>query len=460
MTSKKFTVNTNLVLSVSIIAIIGCMLMKIPLYAGFFASIIFTALSMHVAGFKVRQIINIMISSILEIKGLILVILLIGATTTVWISSGVIPTIMYYGFTYMNGVNFMLAAFLIMTVVSIFMGTAVGTISTVGIALMGIGFGLGIPPEILIGVLVSGAFVADKISPLSGLLNLTMSTVKRSYLQIIKSFSITMIPLIVITAIIYCIMGSEYTVNNYSSLEIYKEAILNDINISPFLLLMPVLMVVLSLVGVKSTVTIGIGIVCGGTFSIVMQKMSIIETIKSIMFGYSAQTASTELNSILVSGGVISMIDVILIVVGSVVLVGLFEKSNVLGPIIEKLISKVDSKFQLILKTGIFSSLMTVLTCDQTVGIILPGKTMQDKYEEFSIDSVVLARTISDTGTIIAPLMVWNVNSIIIDSVTGVSALGYAPYAILCYLCPVITIIISWLEYRKKQNVSEKYFSL
>jgi len=426
--------------------------MNIPLYAGFFVGIILTALSMYTAGFKIKQIFNTMVSSIVEIKGLILVILLIGATTTVWISSGVIPTIMYYGFNYMNGVNFMLAAFLIMTVVSIFMGTAVGTISTVGIALMGIGLGLGIPPEMLIGVLVSGAFVADKISPLSGLLNLTMSTVKRNYLQIIKSFSITLIPLIIITAIIYCIMGSQYTVNNYSSLEVYKEAIINDINISPFLLLMPILMVVLSLVGLKSTVTIGIGVVCGGIFSVLMQDMSILETIKSIMFGYSAQTTSAELNSILVSGGVISMVDVILIVVGSVVLVGLFEKSNVLGPIINKLISKVNSKFQLILKTGILSSLMTIITCDQTVGIILPGKVLQDKYEEFSIDSVVLARTISDTGTIIAPLMVWNVNSFIIDSVTGVSALGYAPYAVLCYLCPVITIIISWLIYRRKQK--------
>lgn len=454
MTSKKFTVNSNLVLLVSIISVIGCMFMNIPLYAGFFAGIVLTALSMYTAGFKIKQIFNTMVSSIVEIKGLILIILLIGATTTVWISSGVIPTIMYYGFNYMNGVNFLLATFLIMTVVSIFMGTAVGTISTVGIALMGIGFGLVIPPEMLIGVLVSGAFIADKISPLSGLLNLTMNTVKRNYLQIIKSFSITLIPLIIITAIIYCIMGSQYTVNNYSSLEVYKEAIINDINISPFLLLMPILMVVLSLVGLKSIVTIGIGVVCGGIFSVVMQDMSILETIKSIMFGYSAQTASAELNSILVSGGVVSMIDVILIVVGSVVLVGLFEKSNVLEPIINKLISKVNSKFQLILKTGILSSLMTIITCDQTVGIILPGKTLQDKYEEFNIDSVVLARTISDTGTIIAPLMVWNVNSFIINSVTGISALGYAPYAVLCYLCPAITIIISWLTYRKQKELS------
>lgn len=454
MTSKKFTVNSNLVLLASIMSVIGCMLMNIPLYAGFFAGIVLTALSMYTAGFKIKQIFNTMVSSIVEIKGLILIILLIGATTTVWISSGVIPTIMYYGFNYMNGVNFLLAAFLIMTVVSIFMGTAVGTISTVGIALMGIGFGLGIPPEMLIGVLVSGAFVADKISPLSGLLNLTMSTVKRNYLQIIKSFSITLIPLIIITAIIYCIMGSQYAVNNYSSLEVYKEAIINDINISPFLLLMPILMVILSLVGLKSTITIGIGVVCGGIFSVAMQDMSILETIKSIMFGYSAKTASAELNSILVSGGVVSMIDVILIVVGSVVLVGLFEKSNVLEPIINKLISKVNSKFQLILKTGILSSLMTIITCDQTVGIILPGKTLQDKYEEFNIDSVVLARTISDTGTIIAPLMVWNVNSFIINSVTGISALGYAPYAVLCYLCPAITIIISWLTYRKQKELS------
>lgn len=453
MTRKKLTVNTYLVLGVSVISILGCILANIPLYVGFFISIIVTAINMRVAGFSVKQIINTVISSVVEIKGLIIIILLIGATTTVWITSGVIPTIMYYGFKYMNGVNFLLAAFLIMTVVSIFMGTAVGTISTVGIALMGIGLGLGIPLEMLIGVLVSGAFVADKISPLSGLLNLTMNTVKRNYLQVIKSFSITLLPVIFITAIIYFFMGSDYIASNSTSIETYRQSILNDIKVSPFLLVMPILMVILSLAGVKSILTIGIGVVCGGIFSVALQKMSIINTVKSIIFGYSANTSSVELNSILVSGGVISMVDVILIVVGSIVLVGLFEKSNVLSPIIRSLINNVNSKFMLIFKTGILSSLMTVITCDQTVGIILPGKVLNEKYEEFNIDSVVLARTISDTGTIIAPLMVWNVNSFIIDSVTGVSALGYAPYAVLCYLSPVIMILISWIIYRKNKKI-------
>jgi len=62
----------------------------------------------------------------------------------------------------------------------------------------------------------------------------------------------------------------------------------------------------------------------------------------------------------------------------------------------------------------------------------------------------VLARTISDTGTIIAPLEFWNVNSLIILGITGISALQYAPFAILCYLSPIIAILYTSIRARKE----------
>jgi NhaC family Na+:H+ antiporter len=357
---------------------------------------------------------------------------------------------MYYGFTYMQGVNFLMAAFIIMVIVSVFMGTAVGTISTVGISLNGIGIGLGIPMELMIGVLVSGAFIADKISPLSGLVNLTMTSVNRNYKQIVKTLIPTLLPTIAVTAIIYYIIGLKYASNDYGQLIYYKSVINESFNTSIILLSLPVIVIFLSVVGFNSIVTISIGVVVGTILSMVFQHMTLFKVVEGIIFGYHGNTTSIALNRMLISGGMISMIDVILVVIGGVLLVKLFEKGGVLMPLMEKLMIGVKTKTNLILRTGFISSLMTVITCDQTVGIILPGRILQDKYKEFNLDNTVLARTISDTGTIIAPLMAWNVNSFIIKSIVGISATQYAPYAILCYICPAVTMASAYILYRRK----------
>lgn len=449
MNKKRLIINPFIIMGISIVFILGSIILSIPLYIGFILGIVFTTIVLVISGYSIKELVNINISSVIEVKNLCLVILLIGATTSIWLSSGVVPTIMYYGFTYMEGINFLMAAFVIMVIVSLFMGTAVGTMSTVGIALNGIGLGLGIPAEIIVGVLVSGAFIADKVSPLSGLVNLIMATVNKSYKEIIKGLLVTLIPLLIITAVIYFIIGLKYSSGDYSQLLFYKSAIFEGFNTSLILLSLPVAVIVLSILGINLIKTIIIGLFIGTMLSIFFQNMTLFEVMKGILFGYHGNTSSQQLNDMLVSGGMVSMIEVILVVIGGVVLVKLFEKCGILLPLMEKLMAGVKSKTILIIRTGFISSFMTAITCDQTVGIILPGRILQDKYKELNLDNVVLARTISDTGTIIAPLMAWNVNSFIIKSTMGISANQYAPYAVLCYLCPIITIIAAFVLYRK-----------
>lgn len=449
MDKKDLIINPFIIMGICIVFILGSIILSIPLYIGFILGIVFTMIVLVKSGYRIRELLNINISSIVEVKNLCLVILLIGATTSIWLSSGVVPTIMYYGFTSMEGINFLMAAFIIMVIVSLFMGTAVGTMSTVGIALNGIGLGLGIPAELMVGVLVSGAFIADKVSPLSGLVNLIMATVHKSYKEIIKGLLVTLIPLLIITAVIYYIIGLQYSNGDYSQLLFYKSAIFEGFNTSLILLSLPVAVIVLSIIGVNLIKTISIGLLIGTMLSILFQHMTLFEVMEGILFGYHGNTSSPQLNDMLVSGGMFSMIEVILVVIGGVVLVKLFEKCGILLPLMEKLMAGVKSKTSLIIRTGLISSFMTAITCDQTVGIILPGRILQDKYKELNLDNTVLARTISDTGTIIAPLMAWNVNSFIIKSTMGISANQYAQYAVLCYICPIITIVAAFILYRK-----------
>ena len=139
-------------------------------------------------------------------------------------------------------------------------------------------------------------------------------------------------------------------------------------------------------------------------------------------------------------------------VIGAIVLVQLFEKGNMLLPIMEKLVNGINNKVTLVRRTGLLSTLLTVATCDQTAGIILPAKILKNKYEELDLDMAVLTRTISDTGIIVAPLMPWNINSFLIKPIMGITAAQYAPFAVLCFICPVVSMTMSYFLYRKNRH--------
>ncbi len=444
---RNLVLKPRAIMFICLIFIIGSIILSIPLYFGFLAGIVLTSIVLYKSGYHMREIYETSVSALKDVKRLLIVILFIGATTSIWLASGVVPTIMYYGFTYMEGVNFLLAVFLITSIVSYFLGTAIGTISTVGISLSGIGLSIGIPHNLMVGVLVSGAFIADKISPLSGLVNLGMTTVNRNYKELFKSMIITLIPAIAATSVIYFIIGSSYIAQT-ENLIMYKQAIQEGFNISPALFILPAVILILSISGLDSLKTFSIGIAVGAILSIIFQQESFLSIIKALIFGYRGNTPSEELNRLLLSGGMISMIEAIFIVAGAYLLIKLFEKGNVLVPLMDKLVYGINNKMSLIGRTGLISILMTVATCDQTSGIILPGTILQEKYKELKLDNAVLARTIFDTGVIVAPLMPWNINSFLIKPVMGITAAQYAPFAVLCIVCPLITILVSYFQYR------------
>ena len=91
----------------------------------------------------------------------------IGMLVGAWMISGTIPTIMYYGMVIMNPRYFLVLTCLSCSVMSVASGTSWGTLSTLGVALMGVALGLGIPLPYVAGAIVVGSFFGDKMSPLS-----------------------------------------------------------------------------------------------------------------------------------------------------------------------------------------------------------------------------------------------------------------------------------------------------
>lgn len=442
MVESKVDLNSYLIFIVSLGLIGTGILLNIPLYFGFAGAVVFTVFMLIRKGYQLKSLNNMMLIGIKDCSKLFIIITLTGATVSIWMSSGIVPTLMYYGFEYIKHINYILASFIVTAVVSVVMGTAVGTISTIGIALIGIGKGLAIPNYLLLGAIVSGAFIADRISPISGLVNLMLKTTDLKYRDYVKSMLKTLIPSLIIAIAVYYFIGKDYmSVINLENIAIFQANISKTFAITPMLLLLPIIVITMSVLGVNPIINMSIGVFGGSLISIFLQKKTVFEVFQHLLSGYKSATGIEELDTILRGGGIQPMIEVLLIVAGAVALSSLLEGTNIINPIIANVVDKAKTKLSLITRTAAFSSLLTIVTCDQTAGIILLGRLLKKRFEDMGVNKVKLARTISDTGTTIAPLIPWNINSIIILAITGISSLQYAPYAVLCYIAPLISVL-------------------
>jgi len=426
-------------------AIIISMFLGISLFFPFFLGLVFSGIVLHKKGMPKQEIIRMVGSGVRDCTRLYFLILLIGANVSVWMASGTVPALIYYGFDFLNGGNFLLIAFLITGIMSIFMGSAVGTLGTLGIAILGIGRGFGIPFGIIMGTLVSGAFIADKISPISGLVNLKLQVTGVKYREFLGPVKKTFIPVFVLGAVFYFLLGFGLEISeNGEGVAQLQRALHEGFNISPWLFVLPLLTVVLPLLGVNILVTI-LTVLSGGIFlAIFFQGASLGEIFSHIVFGFSPVTNSGELNEILVGGGMVGMVEVVFIVGSVIALSGLLDQSGTLKPLLQPSIQKVENRKQLIVKSGLLGSLLTAF--DQTVGIVLTARVYGQKYRELNVPPAYLARTISDSSTVLAPIIPWNVNVVIISSLTGISVLQYGPYAVLCYLFPLVVVAIYLLD--------------
>lgn len=384
---------------------------------------------------------------------LYIIILLLGANIALWMVSGILPTLVYYSASVIEKMNFLLVTFLSVTVVSTVMGTGLGTFSTIGLVFIALSQPLGYPLAVVVGAIVSGAFVSDKISPVSALTNLTIEITGVTYKEYAKESLKTLLPTIIITALFYGLLNNSYS--GTASVALLKNALPQHYQISPLLLLVPLCMIVISFLGVSVIKNMLSVTLVTSLIAVIYQKMSFSFLTEAILFGYKNKVIPLNevdqlIQSIFKGGGMLPMLEVLIIVSLVVFMTGLMAADHILSPLVNFLMKNTKTKSQLILKTGILSLLLNSLSSDQTVGIVVPGEALKPYYDQFNLDYSILARTISDTGTILAPLEFWNVNVLIISGLVGISSIQYGPYAFLLLISPIVTLIASKFLDQKK----------
>jgi NhaC family Na+:H+ antiporter len=399
-------------------------------------------------------------------SGALLILLMVGALSGTWLVSGIIPTMIYYGLQLLNPNFFLVASVLICAIISIATGSSWTTTATVGIALIGIGDTLGISLGMTAGAVLSGAYFGDKMSPLSDTTNLAPAMAGAELFDHIKYMAITTVPTFVITLFLFLIIGFNIEINDTPDISNKLEAIDQAFNISPWLLLVPIMVVVLIVKKTPPLVALLTGTLLAALASILAQPqilMSIAESetfnfetaykgiMQSITVDTAVETSSAELNDLFSSGGMKGMMDTIWLIICAMVFGGVMDAIGALSKISKVLLTLASSTFGLFASTVASCLALNVTASDQYLALVVPGKMFKKAYEDKGLAPENLSRTLEDSGTVTSVLVPWNTCGAYQSSVLGVHVADYFMYAFFNWISPFMTLLIAGLSLKIKQ---------
>ncbi|WP_435248149.1 Na+/H+ antiporter NhaC [Vibrio sp. nBUS_14] len=381
----------------------------------------------------------------------IAILMLVGMIVGIWIASGTVPLLIQYGLTMLTPQIFLAASMLLCSVVSLSLGTSWGTVSTVGLALVGIGVGFDIPLYWTAGAVVSGAFFGDKMSPLSDTTNLAPAVIGVDLFKHIKNMLPTTVPAMVIALGIYLFVGFNSAPLGHTALEkieLISQGIESNFNLSVWLLIPPVLVLACSLCKLPTLPSLFMGVISGAAIANLTQGVSLHELFQYAQSGYQIETGVAEIDSLLARGGVQSMTWVITLVMISLGFGGALERTKCLETIVEAILKKSRS-FLRLQTSALGTSIATNLVAgDPYLSISLPGRMFAPVYEKQGYSKLNLSRAVEEGGTLISPLVPWNAGGAVVISALGlgiadgnIENLLYIPLAFACWISPVISIL-------------------
>jgi len=419
-------------------------------------------------GFFNKVSVNLMLAEIWEnLKSVfvpIMILFLVGALAGTWLVSGVIPAMVYYGLQVLSPEIFLPASVIISAVISIATGSSWTTSATVGIALVGIGTALGIYPGMIAGAVISGAYFGDKMSPLSDTTNLAPAMAGTDLFTHIRYMSLTTIPTIIITLIVFTILSFTITTSGSADVSNLLKTIDNTFNISPWLFLVPLAVIVLILLKTKPLIALSMGVILAAVFAFVFQPdilnnledSKLLAVITSIFTNTQITTENEKLNELFSAGGMQGMLWTIYLILCAMVFGGIMDGIGALSRITSALLSVATTIFGLFASTVISCLGLNTIASDQYLAIVIPGKMFKKTYQDKGLAPENLSRTLEDSGTVTSVLIPWNTCGAYQTSVLGVGVGEYFLYAIFNWLSPFTTLFFAALSIKIRHLKSTK----
>ncbi len=381
----------------------------------------------------------------------ILILLLVGALAGTWLISGVIPAMVYYGLQVLSPEIFLPASVVIAAIISVATGSSWTTSATVGIALVGIGTALGINPGMIAGAVISGAYFGDKMSPLSDTTNLAPAMAGTDLFTHIRYMAFTTVPTIIITLIAFGIIGATLEVTGDADISGLLSTIDNTFNTTPWLFIVPIIVIVLILLKTKPLIALAVGVISAALVAIIFQSNVLsqisdtnISAITSAIFTDTAiVTENEKLNDLFSAGGMIGMQWTILLIICAMIFGGIMDSIGALARITRELLKLATTIFGLFASTVISCLGLNAIASDQYLAIVIPGKMFKKAYEDRGLAPENLSRTLEDSGTVTSALIPWNTCGAYQSSVLGVGVAEYFFYAIFNWLSPFMTLLFA-----------------
>lgn len=408
--------------------------------------------------------------NIKSVTGALLILLFVGSLAGTWLLSGIIPSMIYYGLKILNPTIFLPACIIICAIISIATGSSWTTSATVGIALIGIGNALGIDAGMTAGAVISGAYFGDKMSPLSDTTNLAPAMAGGELFSHIKYMTYTTVPTIVVTLIIFAIISISLDVSGNTDTSAMLASIDEAFHISPWLFLVPIIVVVMIVKKTPPLIALLAGTLLGGLFALIFQpeivakvggseELHLISGYKGVFNAMTVDTAvetsNAVLNDLFSSGGMSGMLSTIWLIVCAMVFGGIMDAIGALSRISKAVLNLFDSIFGLFLSTVISCVGLNAIASDQYLAIVIPGRMYAKAFKDKGLAPENLSRTLEDSGTVTSVLIPYNTCGAYQSGVLGVDTLSYAGYAFFNWLSPFTTLLFAAFRIKIKKIVTE-----
>lgn len=397
--------------------------------------------------------------------GALLILFAVGSLIGTWILAGTVPTMIYYGMLVLNPEYFYAASCLLCAVVALSIGSSWTVAGTLGIALVGVAAAMGLSVEITAGAIISGAYFGDKMSPMSDTTNLAPAVAGTDIFSHIRHMVWTTAPSIIIAMIGFLILGfTSEPSGEASDLQLTMDLLQTQFNPGVHLLLPLLVVLVLAYKKMPAFPTVILGTIAGACCAALFQFdgviafanddslppiVAMVKGIWTAMFdGYVANTGDEVLDSLLSRGGMSTMMNTVWLILCAMAFGGIMEVTGLLKRILQSILGLVTSSGSLIITTLATCIGANLITADQFIAIILPGRMLKVEYTKRGLAAVNLSRALEDSATITSPLVPWNTCGAYMASTLGVATIAYLPYAFFNLVCPLISGSYAYFNFK------------
>ena len=458
---------------------IGIVIFGASVHVPMFVGVCAAALMALYLGHKWEDIEKMMMDGIYKALQSICILIIVGILIGVWVNAGVVPTMIYYGLQLMHPTIFFIATLLICSITSLATGTSWGTMGTMGVALMGIGFGLGMNPGMTAGAILSGAYFGDKMSPLSDTTNLAPAMAGTDVIAHVKAMMLPTAITYVITLIFFGVLGvTQYHGGEADMSRVTEFANALNVaqgglfNINPVLLLPPVIVIVAVAMKMPAIPGITLGIFAGGILGLIFQPDSC-DLGTLFNFGLDGFTFSDELKEVLQAtlstetydtliellekGGIMGMMNSVAMTIIAMMFGGIMEGTHQLEVVVNRIKKLAKGPAALVTVTEITCVLSNMTMPEQYISIVVPGRMYAEEYRKMGLHPSVLSSALEGAGTVTSALVPWNTCGVYIETTLGLGVAEYGIYAMFNWLMPIVNAACAWFGWTLRDMDNKPY---